>query len=48
VEGSVTAGDGAVQRIDRNYLLAPLEGALRALSWSTVLFATAIAVARLA
>jgi hypothetical protein len=47
VEGTVTTTAGAVHSIDRSYLLAPLEGALRALTWSTVLFATALAVARL-
>jgi hypothetical protein len=48
IEGTVTAASGEVDRIDRAYLLAPLEGALRALAWSTVLFATALAIARLA
>jgi len=48
VEGTVTAVSGEVDRIDRAYLLAPLEGALTALAWSTVLFATALAIARLA
>ena len=47
VEGTITASDGEVQSIDRQYLLAPLEGALRAIAWSTILFATALAVARL-
>ncbi len=47
VEGTVTASTGAVSFIDREYLLAPLEGALRALAWSTVLFAAGLAVARL-
>ncbi|MGO8723897.1 MAG: hypothetical protein ACLQRM_14385 [Acidimicrobiales bacterium] len=47
VEGTVTALNGEVHKIDRSYLLAPLEGALRALTWSTVLFAAALAVARL-
>jgi len=47
VEGTVTASSGEVQRIDRAYLLAPLEGALTALSWSTVLFATSLAIAKL-
>jgi hypothetical protein len=48
VEGTLTTSRGEVRGIDRAYLLAPLEGALRALTWSTVLFATALAVARLA
>ncbi|MGD0441283.1 MAG: hypothetical protein ABSB52_11760 [Acidimicrobiales bacterium] len=47
VEGTVTAMSGEVQAIDLRYLLAPLEGALRALVWATVLFATALALARL-
>jgi len=47
VEGAVTTSSGEVRAIDRQYLLAPLEGALRALVWATVLFATALAVARL-
>jgi len=33
--------------VDRTVLLAPLETALRAMSWSVVLFATALAVARM-
>jgi len=48
VEGKVTQASGEVLTIDRRYLLGPLEGALRAMTWSTVLFATALAVARLA
>ena len=47
VEGTVTASTGEVSSIDREYLLAPLEGALRSLAWSTVLFAAGLAVARL-
>ena len=47
VEGAVTTSSGEVHVIDRRYLLAPLEGALGALTWATVLFATALAVARL-
>ena len=47
VEGTVRLAGGEVLIVDRRYLLAPLEGALRALSWSTVLFATALAVVRL-
>ncbi len=48
VDGRVQLAGGELVPIDRRYLLAPLEGALRALSWSTVLFATALAVARIA
>jgi hypothetical protein len=47
VEGAVTTASGEVHTIDRRYLLAPLEGALRALTLATVLFATALAVARM-
>lgn len=47
VEGTITASSGEVQPIDREFLLAPLEGALRAVAWSTVLFAAGLAVARL-
>jgi len=47
VDGTVTASSGEVHEIDRRYLLGPLEGALRAMAWSTVLFAAALAVARL-
>ncbi len=47
VEGTVTLASGEVLTIDRRYLLGPLEGALRAMTWSTVLLATALAVARL-
>jgi hypothetical protein len=47
VDGSVKLASGETVAIDRQYLLGPLEGALRALSWSTVLLATALAVARM-
>ena len=47
IEGTVSDSGGETRPIDRAYLLAPLEGALRALSWSTVLLATSLAVARL-
>jgi len=47
VEGALTTTSGEARTIDRAYLLAPLEGALRALTWSTILFATALAVFRL-
>ena len=46
VEGRVTHRDGSVTALDRRALLAPLEGALRALSWAVVLVAAALAVAR--
>jgi len=47
VTGSVTLADGAVLALDSGRLLAPLERALGALSWSVVLLAAALAVARL-
>jgi hypothetical protein len=47
VEGSVTLADGQVTAVDQQALLAPLEGALRAMSWSLVLFAASLALARL-
>jgi hypothetical protein len=47
VEGSMTLADGSVQPVDERTLLAPLEGALRAMAWAVVLLAAAIAVARL-
>jgi hypothetical protein len=47
VEGSVTLASGEVTAIDQRALLAPLEGALRAMSWGLVLMAAALALARL-
>ncbi|MGH8973629.1 MAG: hypothetical protein ACRD0C_10560 [Acidimicrobiia bacterium] len=47
VDGSMTMEDGTVRPIDDRVLLAPLEQALRALSWSMVALAGALAVARL-
>jgi len=47
VEGAITMADGSVRPIDRQNLLLPLEGALRALSWGMVFLATAWAVARM-
>jgi hypothetical protein len=47
VEGALTLDDGTIRAIDENVLLAPLERALRSLSWSTVAFATALAIAAL-
>lgn len=47
VEGSITLDDGTIRSITQPALLVPLERALRSLSWSTVAFATALAVARL-
>ena len=48
VEGSITLASGQVTAIDQALLLAPLEHALRAMSWAIVLLAAALAVARLA
>ena len=47
VEGSVTLAAGQVIAVDQQALLAPLEGALRAMSWGLVLLAASLAVARL-
>jgi hypothetical protein len=47
VEGSVMLDDGSSIALDRKTLLGPLEQALRTMSWSIVLFATAFALARL-
>ena len=47
VEGSVTLADGQVTAVNQQALLAPLEGALRAMSWSLVLLAASLAFARL-
>jgi hypothetical protein len=47
VTGSITLADGDSLALDATRLLAPLERALRAMSWSVVLLAAALAVARL-
>jgi hypothetical protein len=47
VEGTVTLADGQVVAVDQVALLAPLEGALRAMSWGLVLLAAGLALARL-
>ena len=47
VEGTVTLADGQVVAVNQVALLAPLEGALRAMSWGLVLFAAGLALARL-
>ena len=47
VEGHVRLRDGEAVVIDQGVLLAPLEGALRAMSWAIVLLAAGLAVARL-
>jgi len=46
VDGAVVFEDGAVRRLDQSVLLAPLEHALRALSWSMVALALALVGAR--
>ncbi len=47
VTGRITLADGDALTLDADRLLAPLERALRAMSWSVVLLAAALAVARL-
>ncbi len=47
VRGTIASVDGEVADIDRATLLAPLEGALRALSWAAVVLAVTLALARL-
>lgn len=47
VDGTIALADGSHLAIDRSLLLAPLERALRSLSWAVVLVAAALAVARL-
>ena len=45
VTGSLTTTDGAAIELDRTVLLAPLEDALRALSWAVPLVAVALLLA---
>jgi hypothetical protein len=47
VSGVVALSDGSRVEVSRAFLLAPLERALRAMSWAVVLTAAALAVARL-
>ncbi len=47
VDGSLTLATGETVTIDAAALLAPLEHALRAMSWAIVLLAASLAVARL-
>lgn len=47
VDGEVHLRDGTSLALDQGTVLAPLEGALRTMSWSLVLLAAALAVARL-
>jgi hypothetical protein len=48
VDGSIQLDDGTTEPVTAAALLAPLERALRSLSWAMVAFATAFAVARMA
>ena len=48
VDGTLTLATGEIRNIDSATLLAPLEHALRAMSWAIVLLAASLAVARLA
>ena len=47
VAGSIAVADDRPIPVDRAVLLAPLERALRAMSWAVMLLAAAFAVARL-
>jgi hypothetical protein len=47
VEGALAMDDGTVRDLSHRMLLEPLERALRALSWSMVALAIALAVARI-
>ena len=47
VKGAITLTDGGTIPVDRAALLAPMEQALRAMSWAVVLLAAAIAIDRL-
>ena len=47
VEGVLSLADGRTVPLDQEVLLAPLEQALRAMSWGVVLLAASVAVARL-
>ena len=46
VSGTIVANDGETAEVDRRFLLAPLEGALRSLSWAAVTLAATLALAR--
>jgi hypothetical protein len=47
VDGTVVLGDGSTRQVDRAMLIQPVEQALRVLSWTVVLLAAAMGVARL-
>nr|MBA3309215.1 hypothetical protein [Nocardioidaceae bacterium] len=46
IRGTTTDRDGTPSPLDRAWLLAPLEGALRALSWAIPLLAIAVLLTR--
>jgi hypothetical protein len=46
-DGTVTFADGTVTPVGASLILAPLEGALRAMSWGHIFLAAALAIARL-
>jgi hypothetical protein len=47
IDGTLTRADGTTVPIGPELVLAPLEGALRAMSWGLVLLAASLAIARL-
>jgi hypothetical protein len=47
VSGSMTLADGTIRPVDESVLLAPLEQALRAMSWGLIALAASLAIARL-
>ena len=47
IHGAMTLSDGTVRAVDDEVLRAPLERALRAMSWGVMALAAAVAVARL-
>jgi hypothetical protein len=47
IDGTMTLADGTVALLGPEVVLAPLEGALRAMSWGLILLAAALAIARL-
>ena len=46
VQGTIVGNDGTSTEIERDTLLAPLEGALRSLSWAAMVLAATLAFAR--
>ncbi|HWG16016.1 MAG TPA: hypothetical protein VG268_22345 [Streptosporangiaceae bacterium] len=47
IDGTMRLADGTVTPLGAEVVLAPLEGALRAMSWGLILLAAALAIARL-